>query len=128
MSAQGWVVVAGWFNLAFAVIHAAFWWLFRWRSDLVRLRPVNRVITQVLNVMLTYVFAAVAAGQLLQPEEFAGSVAGRGMLAGMAGFWVLRAGLQPLFRGVAGRGVQAAFYALFLLGAVLHLLAWRAGG
>lgn len=125
MSVQGWIVAAGWFNLAFAFFHAAFWWLFRWNSELARLRPVNRAIMQVLNVMLTYIFVATACLQLARPEALATAEAGRLMLAGMTGFWLLRAAVQPMFRGVGGWPVQTLFYLLFLVGAALHGMAWR---
>jgi hypothetical protein len=45
-------------DLGFAAFHAAFWRLFGWPGSLRHSGRVNAAITQTLNVMLAFVFAA----------------------------------------------------------------------
>jgi hypothetical protein len=117
------VLAASAYHVALGVFHVAFWKLFRWREDLPRLTPVNRGVLQVLNIMACYVFFAVALLQGLNPEAWTAGAPGRAGLVAVAGFWLLRAALQPIFwRRTA---VSWAFCALFLLGAGLHLAALR---
>lgn len=121
MSAEQFVLAAGAYHVALGVFHLAFWKLFRWREELPKLSRVNRGVVPVLNVMLSYVFFAVALMQLVHPELWAAGKLGRAALAVGAGFWLLRAGLQPLFW--PRTALSWAFVGLFLLGAALHLAA-----
>lgn len=126
MKAEHLLLAGAIFNGAFAAFHVAFWTLFRWRADLSRLTPINRGVMQVLNLMLTYVGAATTAIQLLLPTELLGSALGRAALGAIAGFWALRAALQPFF--FERSGVSWAFFVAFLLGAALHVGALLAPG
>ncbi|MBA4137198.1 MAG: hypothetical protein C0518_07770 [Opitutus sp.] len=121
MSAERFVLAAGAYHLALGVFHLAFWKLFHWREELPKLSTINRGVLQVLNVMLSYVFFAVALGQLFHAESWTTSIFGRVALALMAGFWLLRAALQPLFwpRTTLGWGICGGF----LFGAALHFAA-----
>lgn len=74
---------------------------------------------QVLNLMLTYVGLAVVAIQLLMPAELLGHPLGRAMIGAGAGFWALRAALQPIF--FVRSGVSWVFFGAFVLGAALHV-------
>jgi hypothetical protein len=121
MNTTRWIVAGALFNAAFGLFHLGFWKLFRWREELPRLGLVNRGVVPVLNVMLCYVFFAAAAAQVAQPEAWIATPLGRCGTGAVAGFWLLRASLQPFF-WPRTRG-SWAFCAVFLLGASMHALA-----
>ncbi len=121
MKAEHFLLAAAIFNAAFAAFHLAFWKLFRWPADLARLTPVNRGVMQVLNLMLTYVGLVTTAIQLLMPAELLGTPLGRAAIGAIAGFWVLRAALQPFFW--PRTAASWVFFGAFLLGAGIHLAA-----
>lgn len=121
MNGERWIYAGAAFNAALGVFHLAFWKLFRWREELPRLGPVNRGVLQVLNIMLSYVFFAVAAGQVAQAAAWIGTPLGRAATAGVAGFWILRAALQPFFW--PRTGASWAMCGVFGLGAALHAVA-----
>ncbi|MGQ0834805.1 MAG: hypothetical protein ACT4O5_07770 [Gammaproteobacteria bacterium] len=121
--AFGLIVAAGSFNLAFAIFHLFFWRLFNWQQELARLGMANRGIMQVLNLCMTYVFAVTAAVFLLFPGEIAGTELGRFLLVASAGLWLFRAILQPMFFGLQ-HSLSAALFVLFILGTLVHGLAW----
>ncbi len=125
MRATVWIHAAAGYNLALAVLHLGFWRLFKWREELAKVHPANRGVMQALNVMLTFVFVAVAALQICLTDDVAGSPVGRAVLGGMAAFWLLRAILQPAFWPEVPRRVNYGIATLFLAGAVLHALALR---
>lgn len=125
MNAARWIYAGAAFNAALGVFHLAFWKLFRWREELPRLATVNRGVLPVLNIMLTYVFFAVAAAQAVDAASWIGTPLGRAATAGVAGFWLLRAAVQPFFWPRVA--TSWAMFGLFLLGAALHVLALVAG-
>lgn len=123
MNTSVWLFAAAGYNVALALFHACFWRIFRWRDELPKLHPANRGVMQVLNIMLTFVFLAVAVLQLGWAAEMVGSPLGRALLVGLIAFWLLRAVLQPIFWATLPRATNWAFALLFLVGAGLHFLA-----
>ena len=115
------LVLAGVFNLAFAVFHLGFWRIFRWRTELPRLSFANRGILQVLNLCLTYVFLMMGAACLLVADDLATSRLGRFVLGSFALFWALRAIYQPVFFGLK-HPLSIGLFVAFLLGTAIHLL------
>lgn len=116
-------LLAGVFDLALALFHLSFWRLLGWPATLGGSGRVNAAVTQVLNVMLAYVFATVGAALV------AYSLAARPLAPivplAAAGFWLLRLVLQPLmFPPAAGWSIGLA--AVFAVGAALH--GWAAFG
>jgi len=123
MNSTGWLFAAAGYNLALTVFHLGFWRIFRWREELPKLHLVNRGVMQVMNCMLIFVFLSMAVLQVVYAAEFTGTSLGRGLLLFMAGFWIVRAILQPVFfRRTAV--VSWVFFLVFLAGAVLHAAAW----
>lgn len=120
-----WVYAAAGYNMALAAFHLCFWRLFRWNEELPKLHPANRGVMQVLNIMLTFVFLLLAGVQVLLPGEMTATPLGRLLTAGLTGFWLLRAVLQPLFWRTTPKATNAAFICLFMLGAGLHALAFQ---
>jgi hypothetical protein len=126
MESSSWVYAAAGFNAALALFHFGFWRLFRWKEELARLHPANRGVVQVMNIMLAAFLLLLSAVQVLNAAELTSSPLGRLLQAGIAGLWVLRAALQPVFWPTVPKAVNIAFFGLFLLGAGLHALAFRA--
>jgi hypothetical protein len=114
------------YDLALAVFHLMFWRLFGWPESLRPSGHVNVAITQTLNLMLTYCFVVLALGLAWAATADASVVAG--LAAAGAGFWAIRALLQPVLFG-ARRSVNLWFVGIFVLGAGLHAAAaFVAGG
>lgn len=108
------------YNVGFALFHLCFWRLFRWPKTLMPSGELNCAVTQTLNVMLTYVFFAYAAGLLatvlfkpetLQPLAIAGTL-----------FWLLRLVLQPWLFPVSRASWVITM--VFALGIGLHAGVW----
>ena len=110
-------ILAGSIDLAFAVFHLLFWRLFGWPESLDASGAVNRAITQTMNVMLIYLFAAYGAGLIWlawQPSGFAALYAAAG-----AGALLLRTGLQVLWFPMR-RQASLVVTPVFVLAAALH--------
>lgn len=112
--------LSGAFDVGFALFHLLFWRIFDWHRTILPSGALNSAITQTLNVMLTYCFVlyggwllwAVAAGTRPDPM----------LLGAGAGFWLLRAVLQPMLFGLR-RTASVTITVIFGLGTVLHLSA-----
>lgn len=126
MPSPTWLQACAAYNVALAVFHLAFWRLFAWRRELAGLGAVNRGVMQVLNLMLVYFFLLAAVLQLGWPAELASGPLGRAWQGGLAGFWLVRAALQPFF-WPRTRYVWWMLTLWFLLGAFLHWVALRGG-
>lgn len=97
--------------------HLLFWKIFNWPASLAGSGKLNAAITQTLNLMLAYSFFAYSAGLIYMAQ--AGHQAQSGFLLAGAGFWLLRALLQPLLFGMK----EAASIVMtlgFLVGCILH--------
>jgi hypothetical protein len=127
MKSQVWIYAAAGYNVALAAFHLGFWRMFRWKEELAKLHPANRGVMQVLNIMLVVLFLLMASVQVLNATEIATTALGRLLMAGLTGFWLLRAILQPVFWSTMPKATNAAFICLFMLGAGLHALAFGDG-
>ena len=83
-----------------AAFHLLFWRLLGWPGTLAASGAVNRGVTQILNLALTYLFGLAAAVCFLFAADIAATALGRFWLAAMAGFWI------------------------FIVGALVHGMAW----
>jgi hypothetical protein len=122
-AASALIVAAGLFNFALAVFHLSFWRQFHWQDELPRLGVVNRGIMQVLNLCLTYVFIVAAVLLLLFPLEAFATELGTFLLLAMAGFWLLRAILQPMYFQLR-HSLSQGLFAIFVVGTLIHGAAW----
>jgi len=120
-----WILAAAVFNALLALFHLGFWHLFGWPKSLEQSGSVNRGVTQMLNLAVTYLFALAALVCLLFPAELAMTSLGRFWLAAMALFWLARALLQSPFFGLK-HPLSATLFGVFVLGASLHGMAWAA--
>lgn len=121
MSPETAVLLAGLHSIVLALFHVAFWKLFDWPAGYRGCSTANRAIPQIANSCLIYLFAAVGALCLLLPEDLLGTRLGRTVLAGMAGFWLVRTALQFVHLPYRHPAIHV-LTAIFLLGAVLF--AW----
>lgn len=84
-------------HIGWAMFHLFFPRIFKWRQRLEGLDPVNRSIYQVLNLCLTFYFAAAAYLSLAFAPELLASALGKKLIAVFTAFWLLRLGLQFRF-------------------------------
>jgi len=124
MKSSMWIYAAAGYNVALAAFHLGFWRMFRWREELPKLHPANQGVVQVMNVMLAAGFLLMAGLQILRADEILTSPLGRTLMAGLMGFWLLRAALQPVFFRALPAATNVAFVMLFLAGAGLHAMAF----
>ena len=118
-----WILAAGVFDLALAAFHLTFWRLFSWPRSLSESGAVNRSVTQILNLAVTYLFVLSALVCLRFPSELAATSLGHFWLAAMAGFWLARALIQPPFFGLR-HPLSLTLFVVFMVGAIIHSTAW----
>tara|TARA_R100000365_G_scaffold3395_1_gene11058 strand:- start:2209 stop:2610 length:402 start_codon:yes stop_codon:yes gene_type:complete len=111
------LVACGLYNIGFAVFHVCFWILFQWPKKLRPSGTINVAITQTLNVVLTYCFI-VYGGALIWAGVTSAHVPAFILLAG-AGFWLLRASLQPLLFPMRNLP-SIAITVVFVAGGLIH--------
>jgi hypothetical protein len=118
------VVLAGIFNLAFALFHMAFWRLFQWPASLGSMGHINRGILYVLNLALTAIFILTGVLLLVYPDDVENTGLGLALLWGLTLFWLARAAVQPAVFGLKRR-LSIVLFLVFLFGAGVHgLAAW----
>ncbi|MCF8031632.1 MAG: hypothetical protein K9K66_01435 [Desulfarculaceae bacterium] len=91
------IYAGGVLHIGWAVFHLLFPRIFKWGKALEPLDSLNRSIYQVLNLCLTFYFAAAAYLSLAFGPELMSSALGRKLLAVFAAFWLLRLALQQRF-------------------------------
>ncbi len=120
-ASQTFLFAGGVFHLALAIFHLFFWRIFHWKEDLASLTRINRAITQILNLCLTFLFFIMAYVSFVHAAELISTPLGRTMLASIALFWILRLILQFIFFG-ARHKIAILFIVIFALGAALYLI------
>lgn len=123
MTLQTLIWLCGLHSLAFGAFHLAFWKLFDWPRSLQSTTLANRAIIQILNLRLTWVFAAMGAALLAWPAEVAGTRLGHALLGFLCAFWIGRTVEQVVFLRV-DRLMVHGLTLLFALGALLAGIAW----
>jgi hypothetical protein len=109
------IVIGGFYCLAFAIFHLAFWRLFDWKRELPKLNSVNRGVLQVLNLRLTYVFFVVAFLCFFLTDELLNTNLGKYILGAISLFALMRAFEQLIFWKIEKIGI--ALFVIFLVGA-----------
>jgi hypothetical protein len=115
--------IAGMIDIGFAIFHAMFWKLLGWPERLEPSGSINAAITQTLNAVLIYVF--VIYGSVLIGFAMADRLAPNALTAAGAGFWALRAALQPLQFSMRTKP-SIVLMAAFIIAAIVHGLAVEA--
>lgn len=119
-------LLAGGFDIALAAFHLCFWRLLGWPSSLRPAGRINASVTQILNGMLAYVFAAF--GLALAIHAIVGKPVDPIIPALAAGFWIIRAVLQPIMFSPSAPW-SIVLTCVFGLGAFLHVwAAWPVTG
>jgi uncharacterized membrane protein YhaH (DUF805 family) len=111
---------AGVLYAGIAILHLAFWKLFRWRQELAKLGRTNRAAMQILNLCMTLVFVIAAYLCFAHSEALAASPLGHALLIGLAIFWITRGIEQIVFFGWR-RARSLGLTGLFAVLAALHL-------
>ncbi len=107
------IIIGGFYCLAFAIFHLAFWKIFDWKTDLPKLNDTNRGVMQVLNLRLTYIFLAFAFISIFFNSDLLTTDVGKTILAMISLFWLMRAIEQPIFWQFSDR-ISIAFFVIFL--------------
>ncbi len=115
------ILISGAFNLIFGIFHIAFWWLFRWRTELRRLNFANRAIMQILNIQIIYYLFLTATICFLFPLQLSETNYGALFLISCSLFWAIRSIQQFIFLKV-NKPVVHILTALFFLGTILFAL------
>ncbi len=115
------ISIGGFFGLGFFIFHIFFWRLFDWQKDLKSLTSINRGVMQVLNLCLMICFVIFAYVSIFHADELLATGLGKTILFGIAGFWFLRALMQPIFFGLKD-SISIAFFIAFLLGSAIYLI------
>ncbi len=116
-------LIAAAYDFGVGLFHLMFWRLFGWPARLLQAGRVNTAVTQTLNIMLTYVLFTYAMALTYMVIEARPHAA---LLWAGAGFWGLRAVLQPILFQLRP-GLNGGVSAVWLIGAGLHAsaaLAW----
>lgn len=109
------IFIGGLYCLIFAIFHLAFWKLFEWKTELPKLKPVNRGVIQVLNLRLTYVFLVVSFISFFFADDLINTKLGNFILGSISIFALMRAVEQLIFWKIEKIGI--AFFFVFLIGA-----------
>jgi hypothetical protein len=115
------ILLGGFYNLGFAIFHLLFWRLFRWKRDLSSLTFINRSVTQILNLCLTFVFLLMAYISFFNTSELIQTNLGKTLLVGFSLFWFLRMIEQIIFFGIRNL-ISIALTLVFLFGCVIYLI------
>ena len=118
---EGMILLGGVYNLGFAIFHLMFWRLFRWKRDLSSLTFINRSVTQILNLCLTFVFLLMAYISFFNTSELIQTNLGKALLVGFSLFWFLRMIEQIIFFGIRNL-ISIALTLVFLFGCVIYLI------
>lgn len=122
------VSASGWFDIALALFHVAFWRLFKWPASLSGMGQVNRGILYLLNGAIIYLFLLMGVVLLCCGADPGGEDIIRALLGSMGLFWLLRAAAQAPFFGLR-HPASLVLFSVFLAGAAVHAAAaWVRGG
>lgn len=113
--------LSGFYCIGFALFHLLFWRIFRWKSDLERIMPINKAIMQVLNLQLTFVFLFFAVAIFLFNDELINTASGKFIIGSMSVFWFFRAVNQILFFDKKNF-ISLIIFFVFIIGGLLFLV------
>jgi hypothetical protein len=91
------ILIAGLYNVLFAIFHLCFWKLFKWRTELTKLGFPNKGIMQVLNIQLMFYFLFVTFICFAFRTELQTTRLGHAFLLGNSLFWFIRTINQFIF-------------------------------
>ncbi len=113
--------IGGFYCLAFAIFHLAFWKIFDWKTELPKLNTINRGVLQCLNIRLTYVFVVVAFISFYFNAELLTTGLGKVILGSISLFCLGRAIEQPIFWKFNDH-LSVAFFVIFLIGSAIFAI------
>lgn len=104
------IIIGGIFNLGIAIFHIMFWKIFRWKSELPKLKKVNQGVLQVLNLCLVLCFLFFSYISIIYSYELLTTELGNSLLIFISLFWLIR-GIE-----------QFIFFSYKLTGSILIIL------
>ena len=108
------VIAHGIITILFIIGHSSFWVLFDWKSELLRLSPVNNQVMQLLNIAVICVLLLVAFCSFFRRSEILGSQLGRTLLIGWGLIMYVRAASGLLIEDITiGSFIFAFFIAAY---------------
>lgn len=121
MNNLGIIYIIGFHATGFAIFHAFFWKLFRWKTGLNQVSKPNKAILQIANIQLIYTFTAIAILCFVFSSQLFTTDLGRFILLSISVFWLVRLIQQFIFLRI-NHWMVHALSVLFALGAVLAAL------
>lgn len=122
MMSKDWFIYAcGIHALGFAIFHAFFWKIFRWKTGLTQISKPNKAILQIANVQLIYFFTFITLICFCFSEELHTTMLGKVFLAGISLFWLIRFIQQFIFLRI-NHWMNHTLTILFLIGFIVSLI------
>lgn len=115
------IIFCGIHSLSFAIFHAFFWKLFKWKDDLQRTSLASRAIIQIANLRLIYIFLFISFLCFFMTHELLSTSLGKVFLIGISLFWFGRTVEQFIFFKHNNKLV-VILTVLFIAGFLLFLL------
>lgn len=108
------IIASGIITILFIIGHCSFWALFNWKTELLRLSPVNNQVMQLLNIAVICVLLLVAYCSFFRRSEILNSKLGTTLLIGWAFVMYVRAAAGLILEDInAGSFLSAAFIAAY---------------
>jgi hypothetical protein len=111
----------GFYNIILIIFHSLFWKVFKWKTLFHKENKANKIIIQIMNFQLIYLFTMMAYIYLFYSNELLNTKIGYIILVTYAGFWMVRFIQQFVFLKMKGRFIISLTF-LFLFGTIIHTL------
>lgn len=121
MSGSVLLKIGGVYHLLFAVFHIFWPRLFQWEKNLSSLDDINRSLMPIMSGLFIYIYLLIFVISSFFSTEVIGSVAGTIFLFSIAGFWLVRSGMQIVYYGLKEKAA-VLFFIIFLIGIGLYTL------
>ncbi len=115
------IKIGGVYHLLFAVFHLFWPKLFKWDENLSSLDEINRSLMPIMSGLFIYVYIVIFAISTFFSGEVASSIPGKLFLFSIAGFWLVRSGMQIVYYGLKEK-TAIVFFIIFLCGVGLYSL------
>ena len=121
MSSEAWVITGGIYHVGLIIFHLLFWKLFRWQEELANITFINRMVMQVMNISLIFIFFIFAYLSFFHTAELLATTVGRTLLTLISLFWLLRTLQQILFFRLKSK-ISVLLTLVFCGGFIIYLI------
>jgi len=115
------LIIGGFYNLIFAVIHLTLPKVCKWKEDIAKLTLVNRGMFQVFSILVTLYLFFLAYVSLFHTQELIDTSLGHMIIAFIALGWTIRAVSQIFIYGVKELA-SIALTIVFFAGTIIYLI------